>query len=113
MKAEATEKQTIWEERVRAWRASGVSARKFAESGGISVSSLRYWTYRLKGIVETPRLLRLVPKSAVSQALAEASPMAAVSQVAIEVGAVRVVVQTGFDHQLLAEVVGALAGVVR
>ena len=113
MKAEATEKQTIWEERVRAWQASGVSARKFAESSGISVSSLRYWTYRLKKTDGVPRVLRLVPKTAVPEAPAETAPVPAASRLTVEVGAARVVVQSGFDRLLLAEVVGTLSKVTR
>ena len=125
MKAEATEKQTIWEERVRAWRASGTSARKFAETGGFSVSTLRYWSYRLSGSSEAPRFLRLVPKAACparpSETLpasepapvTETLPVLAASQLAVEVGAARVVVQSGFDRRLLAEVVAALSGGAR
>ncbi len=121
MKAEAIEKQTVWGERVRAWRASGVSARKFAESGGFSVSTLRYWSYRLSRSGDAPRFLRLVPKAAGAGArpeatpvterfpLTETRPVATLSQLTVEVGGARVVVQSGFDRRLLAEVVGVLS----
>jgi hypothetical protein len=120
MKAEATEKQTIWEERVRAWQASGVSARKFAETSGLSVSSLRYWSYRLRSSSEALRVLRLVPKEAQGAVQSgscggpevvpgrPATPPP--SQLTVEVGAARVVVHPGFDRRLLAEVVVALSG---
>jgi hypothetical protein len=104
---------------VRAWRASGVSARKFAETGGFSVSTLRYWSYRLSGSSEAPRFLRLVPKAACpgrpSEPLpvTETVPVLAASQLTVEVGAARVVVQSGFDRRLLAEVVVALSGGAR
>jgi hypothetical protein len=143
MKAEATEKQTIWEERVRGWQASGMSAKKYAETNGFSESTLRYWSYRLVGTSRALRILRLVPKAAcpaappetspVAEALpaletsprfeaspeAEtspakvASPLATTSQLMVEVGLARIVVQSGFDRQLLAEVVGALSGGAR
>jgi hypothetical protein len=113
MKAEATEKQTIWEERVRGWHASGVSARKYAETNGFSVSTLRYWSYRMKGSSEGVRILRLVPKAARpapdETRLAPASASAP-ARLTVQVGAARVVVQSGFDGRLLAEVVGALSG---
>jgi len=143
MKAEATEKQAIWEERVRGWQASGVSAKKYAESNGFSESTLRYWSYRLVGTSRALRILRLVPKAACAGAPPEASSaaetlpvvetsprsealpkaeastakgasrLAATSQLTVEVGLARVVVQAGFDRQLLAEVVGALSGGAR
>jgi hypothetical protein len=128
MNAEATGKQTIWEERVRGWQASGESARKYAESNGFSESTLRYWSYRLVGTSKALRILRLVPKAACpgtpsepSPAVTETLPMApvspvpetlpapAASQLKVEVGGACVVVQSGFDRRLLAEVVGALS----
>ncbi len=107
MKSVATDKQAIWAERVQAWRASGQSARRFSESSGCGLSSLRYWANRLKKD-DAPRMLRLVPKATGVEAVP--TPPSAASQLTVEVGAARVVVQSGFDRRLLADVVGVLSG---
>ncbi len=53
-------------------------------------------------------MLRLVPKATCLGP--GPTPVPTVSQVAVEVGAARVVVQPGFDRRLLAEVVEVLSG---
>lgn len=37
----------IWRKRVRQWKASGLTARKFAERHGLAASTLHYWSWRL------------------------------------------------------------------
>jgi transcriptional regulator with XRE-family HTH domain len=95
----------VWSERIRAWRASGVSASQFAQDQGLAVSTLRYWASRLSEAPK-PQFLRLVPKSP-----AVAPPSS--SELVVEVGAARIRVTAGFDAALLSGVVQALNGVAR
>jgi len=37
----------IWRERVRQWKASGLTAREFAARHGFEASTLHYWSWRL------------------------------------------------------------------
>jgi hypothetical protein len=87
-----------WQERVRAWRESGKSAREFAQGQAFAASTLRYWSSRLERN-QAPRFVRLVPKPAVT---------AVGSGLVVEVGSARVRVGSGFDPLLLAQVVRAL-----
>ncbi len=101
----ATKKtEAKWAEQVRAWRASGESADDFATRHGFATSTLHGWSSRLPR-EDSPRFLRLVPKSVES-----VTPR---SEVVVEVGNARVRVATGFDAALLADVVQALGGAAR
>lgn len=93
-----------WVERVRGWRASGESAYDFATRHGFATSTLHGWSSRLPR-EDSPRFLRLVPKS-----IESVTPR---SEVVVEVGNARVRVITGFDAALLADVVQALGGGAR
>jgi hypothetical protein len=100
MKSEATATETIWQERVAAWRASGETAEQFARGRGFAATTLRWWSSRL-GREAAPGFVRLVPQAAVP-------PAAGV--VIVEVGGARIQVAPGFDAGLLAQVVAALRG---
>lgn len=89
--------EAIWSERVREWRAGGLSATAFCKGKGFAASTLRYWASRL-ATTAPPQLVRLVPKP---------SPPA---PLVVEVGHARIAVSSGFDPALLAAVVGALGG---
>ncbi len=91
--------ETIWAERVRAWRESGEPATRFVRGKGFAAGTLRYWASRLSQSERAPRIVPLVPK-----------PTAPSSELVIEIGAARVRVGRGFDRALLAEVVSALGG---
>jgi len=43
------EREREWEERVRRWRASGLSAREFASQEGVGESTLGLWSRKLAG----------------------------------------------------------------
>jgi hypothetical protein len=92
-----------WVERVRAWRASGESARDFANRHGFAESTLHGWSSRLSR-PDTPGFLRLVPRPAAA---------AAPSEMIVEVGPARIRVASGFDAALLEDVVRALGGGAR
>lgn len=42
--------QAQWRERVREWRASGQSAREFADRLGVNPSTLTYWGWRFRKV---------------------------------------------------------------
>jgi hypothetical protein len=91
----------IWEQRVAAWRASGLSAREFCAQEGLGQRALSRWSQRLPGdaaVVPTVRLARMVRTP-------EAAPATSPALV-IEVGGVRVTVGHGAD---VATVVTVLA----
>ena len=111
-------KEARWGEHVRAWRASGQTARAFAMSRGISDSSLRWWEKQLakrsaasapppspvarpsKPTTRSPSLARVVrPGEAVDED----------AGIALVVGEITIAVRRGFDRTLLREVVQALA----
>jgi hypothetical protein len=72
-----TETATKWTERVRAWRASGRTAREFAEGQEFKPSTLTYWASQLRrsasaegGVVgqggAAVRMVQVVAKPAVA-----------------------------------------------
>lgn len=102
-----TETETKWSERVREWKASGRTAREYAEGRDFKASTLVYWASCLRtGIGGAPRakkrdphvrIVRVVPSSVRSE-----------DAIVVAIGAARVAVRTGFDPALLRQVVNAL-----
>lgn len=92
----------IWEQRVAAWRASGLTQRQYCAQEGLGHGALSRWSQRLQrdsaGSASTVRLARLVRTP-------EAAPATSPALV-IEVGGVRVTVGHGAD---VATVVTVLA----
>jgi len=114
-------KEARWGEHVRAWRASGQTARAFAISRGISDSSLRWWEKQLakrsgasappppspvarpsKPTTRSPSLARVVRPG---EAVVDDED----AGIALVVGEITIAVRRGFDRTLLREVVQALA----
>ncbi|HEU4322807.1 MAG TPA: hypothetical protein VFS21_06620 [Roseiflexaceae bacterium] len=99
----ATTTESLWAERVRAWRASGEPVAHFVRGRGDSASALRSWAQRLGPTEPSPRFVRVVPS--------KPGPAAGgSSELVLEVGAVRVRIAPGFDPALLADVLRALGG---
>jgi hypothetical protein len=106
-----TETETKWSERVREWKASGRTAKEFADGSDFKPSTLVYWASCLRtghgcGARATKkkrephvRMVRVVP----------AAPRAE-DAIVIAVGTARVAVRAGFDPVLLRQVVTALGG---
>lgn len=92
-------KESLWRERVAAWRKSGESADKYSEGRGFAAGTLRWWSSRL-GRQEPTQFVRLVPRSSATPAAAR--------DLVVEVGRARIRVAPGFDASLLADVVRAL-----
>ena len=111
-----TEKEAQWTELVRAWRASGTSARRFASENNLSESSLRWWARFAKGSGGLKRPVGRPPKSTTNLTIARVvRPGDVVPEsdevseaIAIVVGRVRVAIRRGFDAELLRDVVRVL-----
>ena len=112
-RATSKDKERLWRGRVRAWKASGESAVRFAGREGFAASSLLYWRRRFeeasKPVTSTqpaskPAFACIVPRSA--------RPKDGVTStgVELEIAGVAVRVTRGFDPALLSEVVRALRG---
>lgn len=102
----AASTESVWRERVSAWRASGESAPAYARGRGYAPSTLRYWASRFSREEATVAgFVRLVPMTA--------SAPAAAPDLFVEVGGARVRVAPGFDAALLADLVRALGGAAR
>ena len=86
-----------WAERVRRWRATGLSASTFAEAEEINPRTLQWWSSVLK---------RGQPSTFVD--VTSLLPPAETASVTVEIGATRIRVSHGFDAGLLREIVAAL-----
>lgn len=120
-----------WAERVREWRASGLSAEEFTAAKDYAASSLRWAAAQVQGGPKTPapatssgvkpargqrrperpawpggRAPRFVPVR-----MRPSAPV--LTELVVEVGAARVRVTRGADLGLVGDVVRALQGVAR
>jgi hypothetical protein len=124
------ETEAKWVERIREWRASGLSAEEFATSQGYNASTLCWAASLLRPAAKSPaptlpssgethsraRPKRRTPPSSKTPRFLPvrartASTVAA--EMVVEIGAARIRVPRGFDVSLLGEVVRALGGVAR
>jgi hypothetical protein len=115
-----TDKEARWSDLVRAWRASGMTARAFGRERKISDSSLRWWAAQLEkrtgaAAPAPPRgSSRSSSPSPASIAIArvvrpgEPLPAEDDAMIAVVVGQVRIAVRRGFDPSVLRDVVRAL-----
>jgi hypothetical protein len=92
--------ESMWRERVLAWRASGERAAAFAKAHGFAPATLRWWASRVEP-ARAARFVRVVPR---------ALTVVPVAEVVVEIGAARLRVTPGFDAALLAAVAHALGG---
>lgn len=90
-----------WADRVRRWRASGLTARQFCRREGLNPRTLSWWASTLRD--EAPTEATFVDVTA----LVAAPPRTASLEVVVRDG-VTVRVVPGFDAALLREVVAAL-----
>ncbi len=96
----------VWSERVRAWRASGLSAMDFARPEGYRPTTLSWWASELK------RRERVKASAPLKVAMARVRVVRVRPEgdetLSVVVGAARIAVRRGFDAELLREVVAAL-----
>jgi transposase-like protein len=107
-----------WAELVAAWDSSGLSAEAFASERGLVETTLRWWKAELESRArgETrrrPPRREDRPMEAVrlARVVRPANSSASSGGIVVQVGAARVVVESGFDPRLLRELVAALEGV--
>jgi len=100
-----------WAERVRAWRASGLSAEDFGGPLGYRPNALQWWERELSRRA-SPSKVRRRARSKPMVAMARVVRREAHVGAALEVrlGATVIAVRRGFDAQLLREVVSVLGG---
>jgi hypothetical protein len=120
-----TDAETKWSERVKQWKASGQSAKAFAQGRDFKASTLIYWAYRLRKIGEEvgaplageepakrPRV-RVRPTRSCTPSATKGRPREAGTSSAamvIAIGSARIEVRPGFDEALLTEIVETLEG---
>jgi hypothetical protein len=104
---------SVWSERLAAWRASGLSAEKFCADKELSVHSLRSWRSKQ---LEAERQTASGKKTIALARVQVAGPLSrgtrgspSTTGVAIEVGALRVTLDRGFDRSTLAAVLGVIS----
>jgi len=101
-----------WAKRVAEWRASGLTAKDFCAKHDLQLSSLRYWTYRLRAAVKPSETtaVRLLPVAIKPQDAPQSIPQAEPHKPAltVELGAARIVVPVGVDRTTLKTVLDAL-----
>ena len=85
---------------IDSYRASGLSAKTFAERERIPLSSFYQWLAKPKPPAQSVRIARVVRR---------AVPPAHEAAIVIDVGPARVHVQRGFDRAILADVLDVLA----
>jgi len=101
-----TETESKWTERVREWRAGGLSAPEYAQGRGFEASTLRWWASRLdRGVMPAPAAKA---KPRVRMARVVRSAGSTTDALTVRVGLARVEVRPGFDPGLLRELVAAL-----
>ena len=103
-----------WRERVKEWKAGGMTAAEFCAERGLKAHQLKTWAWKLgmtakKGAapVDAPvRLVKLVPRSNAKTAVGgNANESSGIRIVAANVS---VEVQRGFDRSVLVDVLAAL-----
>jgi hypothetical protein len=103
-----------WAELVAGWESSGLSAETFAGEHGVTEGALRWWKTELARRARNEGRRR--PPKRGGPSVADSLPVAKVvrqgggstSGVALVIGTTRILIEKGFDGQLLREVVRAL-----
>jgi hypothetical protein len=105
-----TETATKWTERVRAWRASGRTAREFAEGQEFKPSTLTYWASQLRRSVsaEGGGSGKRAPQVRMVQVVGKPAVAPREDTLVVVVGTARIAIRAGFDRALLRDVVEAL-----
>ena len=104
-----TDTESLWADRVAAWRASGDTAPAFCKGKDFTPSGLRYWASRLrKDRLSAPKREPEVRLARVVREAASAEPVE--TPILIELGAVRLGIRRGFDPATLRAVLDVLGG---
>ena len=101
-----TRTESKWVERVREWRAGGLSAPEYARGREFEASTLRWWASRLDRGALPAAPAKPRPQVRMARIVRRSGPAA--DALTVRVGAARVEVRPGFDPELLRELVAAL-----
>ncbi|MCA9535822.1 MAG: hypothetical protein KC593_19185 [Myxococcales bacterium] len=106
--------QGEWPDHVRAWRASGETARAYCAKHGLNLHTMWSWSARMQ---DEKRASSKVAKSGAELRMALVRPTRPVETIVtvargtgvrLSVGAVRVEVERGFDEETLSRVLAVL-----
>jgi hypothetical protein len=104
-------KADIWAERVRGWKASGLSAEEFTEGKEFTGRMLRWWAgeflRRTKAKAKAGAPIAMARVVAPGEVIAD--ERATSGSVAVVVGRYHVTLSRGFDESLLRDVLRVLA----
>lgn len=103
---EKTELRLEWERRIADFQASGLTQMNWCEHHGLKLHQLKYWLKRIQGTKE--QAVRTQKKQWVPLELAKESPVSEQNPMQIKVGQATIEVKTGFNADLLADVVKVL-----
>lgn len=99
---------TMWRKRVAEWRASGETAEAYSTRHGLTTSTLRYWSSRLRREDGAARpVVRLAQVVRVPPAARDEVPRGAVMIELLDARA-RITIEAGTDRQTLATVLELL-----
>ena len=102
-----TATESKWAERVGEWKASGKTAKEFAEGQEFKASTLVYWASCLRrGRTGTSRPRKR--EADVRMVRVVARPAQREEAILVEIGGSRVAVRRGFNEALLQQVIKAL-----
>jgi hypothetical protein len=119
MARRTAESATVWRDRVKRWKQSGLSARAFAELEGLPrAGALSWWRHRLSQnqkktpIEDTPLRLVRVDTAEVVTSLSDVgrsrSEVGIVAPIEVMLGDYRIAVRTGCDLLMLEGVLRAV-----
>ena len=113
-----TDKQKIWAERYRQWKASGKTLREFAEHQPYSELTLKWWCSELRrrGLLDKAGSGRQrrgqkgdpAPTIRLARVVRREEPRSGGAGIVVEFGRARVVVERNFDAVVLSTVLRAL-----
>jgi hypothetical protein len=92
-----------WEQRISAYKASGLTQAKWCEANDISIHQFKYWLKKIKD----HQIIRKTNNHWVPVIIEDPKPEAGES-IQIKVGASSIEVKPGFNPSLLAEVIKVL-----
>ena len=96
------QKRELWNERIQAFRASGLSQKAWCEEQGLQVSQLGYWLRKLRSETNLSEKGRWVSLSSVAPSG---------SGISLRVGSVVLEIERVFDPEVLADVLRSLMAV--
>ena len=101
-----------WAARVRAWKASGLTAGESGRLGGFNGQRLIWWRWRLKNTAKTKRMVAPKPMSLslVPVRVTASGPADDESAVELATGSHVIHVRRGFDGETLARVLQICRG---